>query len=186
MMSYPHPSLSDGAILLRTWTTHDLSAVEQASHDPYIPATTSIPPVYSEALGRKWIERQQQRVSSGMGLPFCVADVQTNVPLGFIGLWLDQLSQGRGRLGYWVIPAARGRGIASAALRLLSPWVFEKAAVRRLELFIEPWNLASVRVAEQAGFAREGVLHSFINRDESPRDVLLYVRYAIVGKDRAF
>jgi [ribosomal protein S5]-alanine N-acetyltransferase len=134
MITYPHPPLSDGTILLRPWTVHDLPAVEQASHDPYIPATTSVPTAYTDAEGLKWVERQQQHVSSGRGLPFCIADAQTDDPLGFIGLWLDNLSQGRARFGYWVIPSVRGRGIASAALRLLSTWTFEALSVVRLEL----------------------------------------------------
>ena len=36
---YPDPPLSNDRISLRPWTLRDLPAVEQASHDPYIPAT---------------------------------------------------------------------------------------------------------------------------------------------------
>jgi ribosomal-protein-alanine N-acetyltransferase len=178
MFAYPDPPLTDGTILLRPWTVHDLSAVEQAGDDPYIPATTTVPAAYMDAEGHQWIERQWQQVTSGTGLPFCVADGQTDSPLGFIGVWLDHRSQGIARFGYWILPSARGRGIASAALRLLSTWAIEEMAVPRLELIVELWNVASQRVAEQAGFIQEGVLHSYIEVQGTRRDVFMYARIA--------
>jgi ribosomal-protein-alanine N-acetyltransferase len=178
MLHYPATPLSDGTILLRPWTEQDLPALEQASHDPYIPATTSVPSPYTHAEALKWLERQQQRVLENVGLPFCIADAQTDEPMGFIGLWLSTLSQGRASFGYWIIPNARQRGIASAALRLLSRWTFEQLPVARLELWVEPWNTASQRVAERAGFLREGVLHSYIEVEKTRRDVIMYARIA--------
>lgn len=176
MLAYPHPPLTDERILLRPWTINDLSAIEQASYDTYIPATTTVPVRYTETEGRQWIERQQQRVASDQGLPFCIADAQTDLALGFVGVWLDQRSQGRARFGYWTLPQARGRGVASAALRLLSTWTSEVLAMPRLELVVEPWNVASQRVAERAAFVREGVLHAYIEVDGSRRDVFMYAR----------
>src|SRR5205823_5221892 len=84
MLRYPASPLSDGTILLRPWTEQDLPALEQASHDPYIPATTSVPSPYTHAEGLKWLERQQQRVLENVGLPFCIADAQTDCHLTHI------------------------------------------------------------------------------------------------------
>ena len=61
---------------------------------------------------------------------------------------------------YWVSPSARGRGVATRALRLLSRWAFDEAGVERLWLEIEPGNDASHRVALKAGFLREGVFRA--------------------------
>ncbi len=176
MIAYPHPPLSDSTILLRPWTVQDLPAVELASYDPYIAAATSVPSPYTHVEGLEWLKRQQQHVFAGIGLPFCVVNAQTNEPLGFIALWLHNRSLGRVHFGYWVIPKARGRGIASMALRLLSNWTLEHFAMMRLELWTEGWNIASQRVAEQAGFTREGVLHSYIEVAGTRRDVVMYVR----------
>lgn len=184
-LSYPHPPLSNGKILLREWTIQDLPAIEQASHDPYIPAITTIPSLYTYATGVEWLERQQQHVSEGTGLPFCIADVQTNEALGLIALWLRNRSQGRAHFGYWVIPKARGRGIASVALRLLSTWAWESLAIPRLELLVEPWNVASQRVAKQAGFLQEGVLHSYIEIGGTRCDMMMYARIASIQHAQA-
>ena len=164
--------------MLRAWAEQDLPALEQASHDPYIPATTSVPSPFTYAEGLQWLERQRQHIRKGVGLPFCIVEQQTGVPVGFIGLWLHNLSQGRANFGYWIVPRARKRGIASAALRLLSSWTFENFLVARLELWAEVWNIGSQRVAEQAGFQQEGILRSYIEVEKSRRDVIIYARIA--------
>lgn len=176
MIKYPHPPLSDGIILLRPWVEQDLRSVEQASKDPYIVATTSVPSPYTLVAGREWLKRQRRHLVEETGLPFCIANNQTDEALGFIGLWLRNLELGRAHFGYWVIPQARGRGVASLALRLLSTWAFENLEVARLELWVELWNIASQRVAERAGFMHEGVLHSYVEVDGTYRDVLMYAR----------
>jgi RimJ/RimL family protein N-acetyltransferase len=62
-------------------------------------------------------------------------------------------------LGYMVAPAARGRGVAQAALRQLTDWAFEQGALR-VELRISIYNEPSRRVAERCGYVRDGVLRS--------------------------
>ncbi|MEE6282382.1 GNAT family N-acetyltransferase [Georgenia sp. MJ170] len=44
----------------------------------------------------------------------------------------------------------------------------------RISLYIEPWNTASTRTAERAGYVREGLLRSHQTIDGQRRDVLLY------------
>jgi RimJ/RimL family protein N-acetyltransferase len=67
---------------------------------------------------------------------------------------------GIGEIAYVVAPAARGRGIASAAVQALSGWAFARLRLARLQLSIRPDNLASRRVAEKAGYMYEGLLRS--------------------------
>ncbi|MDA8409335.1 MAG: GNAT family protein [Treponema sp.] len=62
-------------------------------------------------------------------------------------------------LAYFVFETAmRNRGHATAALGLLSAHLFTTLPVHRLELTIASENLASLRVAEKAGYRKEGVL----------------------------
>lgn len=175
-LSYPDPPLSDGAIRLRPWTLHDLSAVEQAGHDPYVPATTTVPASYSEEAGRAWIERQWQRLSDGLGIVLCIADAPTDEPLGMIALWVRDMAQGRASFGYWVVPRARGRGAATTAVRLLGTWAFVTLNVARLEILVEPDNAASQRVAERAGFQREGLLRAYKEFHGRRLDLIMFAR----------
>jgi RimJ/RimL family protein N-acetyltransferase len=65
-----------------------------------------------------------------------------------------------GEIAYTVAPAARGRGIATNAVRRLSRWAFRELGVERLQLSVHPDNLASHRVAQKAGYTREGLVRS--------------------------
>jgi RimJ/RimL family protein N-acetyltransferase len=78
-------------------------------------------------------------------------------------------------VGYWVRADARGRGIGSRALALAAEWGFAHG-YRRLQLHADVENLASQRVAEKAGFRREGVLRAWIEQNGVPRDHVMYSR----------
>jgi RimJ/RimL family protein N-acetyltransferase len=68
---------------------------------------------------------------------------------------------GTGEIGYWVAPWARAKGVATRAVRLLARWSFGEFELRRIELVIAVENTGSNRVAEKAGFTREGVLRQY-------------------------
>jgi RimJ/RimL family protein N-acetyltransferase len=79
-------------------------------------------------------------------------------------------------IGYWTAPWARGRGHAAEAARGLADWAFAHGAVR-VHLFTDVANTASQRVAERAGFRREGVVRRCLDqRDGSWTDAVLFGR----------
>jgi len=69
---------------------------------------------------------------------------------------------------------ARGRGVATRALRLIAAWAVEEIGAGRVQLYTDPANEASQRVAEKAGFRREGMLRSWTEIKGSRRDVVMY------------
>ena len=75
---------------------------------------------------------------------------------------------------YWVLPEARGRGVASDAVQLLARWALGDLGLKRLEMFIEPENVASQRVAERCNFVREGLLRSRWVAKGRRRDSVVY------------
>jgi len=169
-LSLPDAPLSDGTVILRGWERRDLPAIVAASHDPYIPEVTTVPAVHSDAGGLAWLERQAQRLRERVGYPFAIADAQTDQALGFIGLWLRG---GPAELGYWVVPAARGRGVAVRAVRLVSGWAFTTLGLARVRIQVEPANVASRRVALRAGFRQEGGIRQ-AEIAGRPRDVIVF------------
>jgi RimJ/RimL family protein N-acetyltransferase len=169
------PELRLGPVLLRPFLPSDLPLVRQAATDPYIPAVTSVPSAYSDDGGRAFIERQQDQAAEGHGYPFVIADsADPRQGLGGLGLWLHEIESGRASIGYWVIPAARGKKVAGWALRGVVAFAFEVLAIPRLHLFIEPWNIASQRTAECAGFTQEALLQEWERINDVQRDVYAY------------
>jgi RimJ/RimL family protein N-acetyltransferase len=59
-------------------------------------------------------------------------------------------------------------------LRAASRWALTVLGVPRLELYAEPWNEASIRTAESAGFVREGLLRSWQEVAGKRRDMYMY------------
>jgi ribosomal-protein-alanine N-acetyltransferase len=74
----------------------------------------------------------------------------------------------------WIVPAERGRGVATDAVRLLAAWALRDLGYPRLELYHFVGNDASGRVATKAGFRREGVLRLYAEMRGEPRDCVIY------------
>jgi ribosomal-protein-alanine N-acetyltransferase len=180
------PRLSWPPLVLRPFEVADLGMVRQASDDALIPSITSIPREYTDDAGRAFIERQHERAAAGDGFSFVIAEeADPTAGVGSIGLWLQEIDSGRASLGYWVVARARGRGLAAHALRAVVQFAFGELGIPRLHLFVEPWNVASARTAEAAGFHREATLRGWERIDHEQRDAdcfaLLYGDWVQLG-----
>lgn len=107
-----------------------------------------------EALG--FIARQHQQLETGAGCSFCVADLVDDKAHSRS---VDRrLGEGPSDRGYTVAPSPMHRGVAVKALRALTAFawtlseLFGSSCTSSLgtELYVEPWNAASIRVAEAA------------------------------------
>ena len=81
-----------------------------------------------------------------------------------------------GELGCGVVPAARRRGVATEALRLLAEWALGTLGLGRLQVFVAPENVPALRLAESAGFRREGLLRSYWEYDGARLDAVVLSR----------
>lgn len=90
---------------------------------------------------------------------------------GGAGLWLQPA--GPATAGYVLAPIARGRGLATDALHALTTFAWTLAELDRVELFVEPWNVASVGVAERCGYVRQALLAEHTEIGGRARDMLL-------------
>ena len=100
---------------------------------------------------------RSQRRSDETHASWAVAD-RSGALLGSVSVHRIDHDQGGAEIGYFVLPAARGRGVARAAVDAASAYVFDTLQVRRLELFHAVENGASCRVAAAARFTLEGTL----------------------------
>ncbi|MFB4280668.1 GNAT family N-acetyltransferase [Nonomuraea sp. MTCD27] len=139
-------------VRLREWREGDAPAVLRAFQAPDLRRQAPWPVVtLKDACG--WIASW-----SGVGHAFAVTvdgpggeQVVGNVAVARID------DHGNGWVSYWVVPEARGKGIAVAATELLARWAFDERGLYRLELGHRTNNPASCRVATKAGFLPEGI-----------------------------
>jgi RimJ/RimL family protein N-acetyltransferase len=83
-------------------------------------------------------------------------------------------------LGFWLVPRARGRGLAACAIRLTVRRAFEELGLERVHGLTDIDNPAAQRVLEEAGFVREGVLRGLERR---PTGRLDFVSYSMLHTD---
>lgn len=174
-LSPPNPPLGDDVIRLRPFRAEDAPDVTAACQDPEIQRWIPIIPVpYTEVHARGYILMTLQAWNDGTGYEFAIADAATDRFLGSIGLHLGSNARSHA-IGYLVAPEARGRGIATRALRLVTRWAFERLAIQRLALWTLPGNVASQAVAEKAGFRYEGLARNWhSDREERPMDSVMF------------
>ncbi|MEO6990144.1 MAG: GNAT family protein [Candidatus Baltobacteraceae bacterium] len=98
--------------------------------------------------------------------------------VGAIGLhhveWPDALAH----LGYWLVPDARGRGLATRAVAALERRAFDWLGMHRLEIRCVLENVRSRAVAERSGYRFEGTLREAYALHGRFADLALYAKLA--------
>lgn len=157
----------------RKFSLSDLPMVQEASKDPLIPLISTIPAEYSEEEGVAYIKRQWSRFDTGEGYAFAVANHETDQAVGFAFLCFRGKDRERASLGYWVIESFRGRGIAKTILKEIVQWAQRDLSIERLELYVEPWNVASIKTAKAAGFKEEGLMRRWEKVGHERKDMIM-------------
>ena len=96
----------------------------------------------------------------GRAAALAVADARTDAFLGQVLLHSHAPRHRRCEVAYWLVPGARGRGVASGAVALLVSWAFAELDLLRVEMTALPRNAGVDGLARRLGFTREGVLRA--------------------------
>ena len=127
-------SLRDDLIVLRRFTEADIPVLVEELQDPDIPRFTRVPSPYSEADARAFL-------AGDVDTTFAITENDRVVG----GVGLLRPDDGRIEVGYWVARSARGRGIATHAVRLVSRWALESLGYARVELHADVEHLVPPR-----------------------------------------
>lgn len=97
--------------------------------------------------------------------------------VGAIGFMVGQdIHRRSAEIGYWLGREVWGRGIATEALIAVTAHAFATHDLARLYAGVFPWNPASARVLEKAGYTLEARLRDAVTKDGKTMDELLYAR----------
>jgi RimJ/RimL family protein N-acetyltransferase len=143
--------------------------------DPDVVRFTRVPAGADETFVRGWITRYEGGWDDGSRAGFAIRDGDGDF-LGFAAMVELDLEHREAEIGYMVVPAARGRGVAPRAVELLTRWGFDELDLLRLELRIEVENPASERVAARTGYVRDGVLRNVHLKDGLRGDLGVWSR----------
>ncbi|MFC8921677.1 GNAT family N-acetyltransferase [Cellulosimicrobium sp. NPDC057127] len=181
-------TLDDGVVHLATPTLGDVDAITAACQDPDVAAWTVVPSPYTrdDAVGfvRDYVTPGWER---GSVLTWAVRESagRSGLPgpedagplLGMFGLGLDDAPAGQrsAEIGYWMTPAGRGRGLATAAGRLVVDAAFDPEVLGLARLSWEAYvgNWPSRRLAWRLGFRVEGTVRGHALQRGVRRDAWL-------------
>ena len=166
--------LSDGDIRLEPLTAAHAAAMDALARDQDVARFTRVPDPVPEGFGARWVERYTRGRDERTNEGFAIVDSESGGFLGFMALVNLNLETQEAEAGYIVASHARGRGVATRALRLLTAWAFAELPLERIELFIDVENSPSEVVAQRCGYTREGVLRWTYLKPGLRSDTIVY------------
>jgi RimJ/RimL family protein N-acetyltransferase len=170
---FPDPPLSGPRFALRPFSPADFPAASALDERAGEPGWVEALP---ETDGAGMAEAFEEHRRDGSLLQLVIADPESGAYLGELSLAM--VEPGIAELGCAVVPAARRGGIATTALRVVSAWGLETLALRRLQVTVDPRNTTALRLAERAGYRREGVLRAYREVGGKRTDAVLLSRIA--------
>ena len=178
--------LTDGTVLLRFPRDTDAAAVVEHSRHPDLQDTYWLPVASSCSLAdaHSLIREFKASFSGRFGLTLVISTpANEDAFAGIITLGLHNSEMGE--VCYGVAPDYRNQGLATRAVKLITGWACSYPALKRLELRVGLSNLASQRVAEKAGFVREGIVRMRVPATGKEYDDFVYAHSCSQGKATA-
>jgi ribosomal-protein-serine acetyltransferase len=154
-MDQPREILTSGQVRLRRWRASDADTVYQVvlqSLDhlvPWMPWASG----YSRDDAVQFTSRSEQDWESGAAYQYAI--MVDDAVVGSCGL-MRRIGPGGLEIGYWLHPAATGRGLVTAAVAALVGQAFELADIDRVEIVHDEANTASGGVPRRLGFTEVG------------------------------
>jgi [ribosomal protein S5]-alanine N-acetyltransferase len=147
-------------IVLRPFRSTDADRIVEACSDARTRYwLVSLPQPYERAHAVAFVEHTRELAARGNGLVWCIADAGDDRCLGSVGLEGLGSYAPRAEIGYWAHPQARGRGLVTEAVRLVTSYARSAGLATSVVIRCAAENLASRHVAERAGYREVGRLH---------------------------
>ncbi|MEV4765676.1 GNAT family N-acetyltransferase [Micromonospora chokoriensis] len=166
-------------LALRPWRVGDATAVRAAFDCPDI-QRWHVLRLDDDDEARAWTAQWAGRWRDETAASWAIVG-DDDRPVGQVGLRGVLLAEASAHVSYWVVPAARGRGVATAVLLAMTRWGFTQAGLHRLALEHSTANAASCRVATRAGFTVEGVARGSVRHADGWHDMHLHARLRTEG-----
>ncbi|MFJ2620162.1 GNAT family N-acetyltransferase [Glutamicibacter sp. NPDC087344] len=166
------PVLLNGDLQLRPWLAANATVIEEAFVDPAIVQWHGRTMNATEA--HAWVLHWEDRWKNESGAGWAIT-LHGEI-VGQVSLRRIDLSAGSAEISYWILPSARGRGLAAKALLTLTAWAFETIGIHRLELSHSVDNPASCKVAQKCGYLHEGTKRKQALHVDGWHDMHLHAR----------
>ncbi len=174
----PGGQLTDGIVTLRPLGPADFEDIFALRARPDVSARSVSAAGVDSAAIEQLCAHAEARWLAGERAALTIRDAATDTFAGDLGFFYDHPQLQAAMIGYSLMPAWRGRGYASRAVRLVTDWAFDEVGIVRLSAGTAPDNVASQRVLDAAGFVREAYQRALLPGPDGTRiDNIMYVRH---------
>jgi RimJ/RimL family protein N-acetyltransferase len=143
------------AVRIEPWAEGDLPILEQTLGDPQMTKYLGGPESHEKLVERQ--EKYERLADSGEGRMFKIIDIDTGEAVGSVGYWdKDWGEEPVYEIGWMVMPAFQGRGIASAATAQTIAAAASDAKHRYVHAFPSVENASSNAICRKLGFTLLG------------------------------
>lgn len=129
-------------------------------------------PDYSRGSAKEFIGRAVVRKEAEQGLGYGI--FHDDRLTGSIGFVLFDWNARKTEIGYWIDKSEEGKGIVSAACKVLIDYAFGELGMNRIEIRCSAENRRSAAIPERFGFKKEGVLRQSEFRNGHLHDFVVY------------
>lgn len=169
------PVLEADGLRLRRWRNSDAPRIVEACSDPrtrqWLPL---LPDPYGEPEARAWLEAQLDARATGRSACWAVVDPVDEIRALASISFFDYTPEVECEIGFWSHPDARGRGVATRAMREVVRYAFEDLGVRRVTAAASVDNAASRHVIESNGLTTWGTERLGIDVHAGRADLVWY------------
>jgi len=124
---------------------------------------------------RKWLRGNAKRQKNNTNWNYTI--IYGMKIVGGIGIKINYHRKYTGEIGYFIDEKYWGKGITSRAVKLAEDLGFKRLKLKRIEILMQPKNVASERVAIKNGYRKEGMMRKAIKRkDGKMKDCYLYAK----------
>ncbi|MBU4369893.1 GNAT family N-acetyltransferase [Patescibacteria group bacterium] len=148
------------------------SLLENINNKKIYRNTLNIPYPYTLKDAKEWIAKnlKEAKMKIPTKIKF-VIDIDGEVA-GSIGL--VKIRGHKAEIGYWLVEKHWDKGIMTEAVKLVTKFGFNKLKLKRIYAYVYPFNKASMRVLEKAGYKFEGILRKDVKKDNKFMDDYLF------------
>ena len=146
----------EAGIYLRPMTYEDTDRIVSWRNSDAVRRNFIYQELFTRESHENWI---RTRVETGDAIQMIICELDTDKPLGSV--YIRDIDRKHRKAEYGIFigePSARGRGLGTAAARLMLRYCFEEEGLHRIYLRVLAGNDQAIRSYEKAGFRREGYL----------------------------
>jgi ribosomal-protein-alanine N-acetyltransferase len=168
------PTLTTEHLRLRALQATDAPSIFPIKGDPQVTTPYAQEPHASLADSAAWISRIQETYNAREGIVWGITQHGNDSVIGTCLFWNFTTDRRCVELGYELLRAAWGQGVAREAVTAVMAYGFHTLHLHRVEAVVMSGNPASTHLLQHLGFTHEGTLRQREWFQEQPLDHLYY------------